>query len=223
MATERGTRAMQNDERRRSLVLAAYHLIAEKGLEQLRTRDVAAQAGVNIATLHYHFSGKEDLIQAVVEYVMHIFSTPLPVTPEIVKPTTAWDQLKLMFYGIQYRQQATPELFVVLSELVLRAQRSPAMQPLLKQLDAGWHGYLKQVIGEGVQRQQFRSDLDPETTATEFIVLLKGQFFTVSAAVIRLILSVSCKMWPIGLFIERPDSIPLRTCADAPELFYVVI
>ncbi len=46
-------RTTHADERRRSLVLAAYDLIAEKGFEDLRTRDVAARAGVNIATLHY--------------------------------------------------------------------------------------------------------------------------------------------------------------------------
>jgi len=59
------TRTAHRDERRRSLVLAAYQLIAEKGFEQLRTRDVAARAGVNIATLHYYFASKEDLIPGV--------------------------------------------------------------------------------------------------------------------------------------------------------------
>lgn len=44
----------QGDQRRRSLVLAAYQLIAEGGFERLRTRDIAARAGVNIATLHYY-------------------------------------------------------------------------------------------------------------------------------------------------------------------------
>ena len=37
-------RTTHGDERRRSLVLAAYDLIAEKGFEDLRTRDVAMRA-----------------------------------------------------------------------------------------------------------------------------------------------------------------------------------
>ncbi len=49
----------QGDERRRSLVLAAYHLIAERGFEGLRTRNVATRAGVNIATLHYYFAKRK--------------------------------------------------------------------------------------------------------------------------------------------------------------------
>src|SRR6266568_257435 len=65
----------QGDQRRRSLVLAAYHLIAEGGFERLRTRDIAARAGVNIATLHYYFARKEDLIRGVVDHLLYEFST----------------------------------------------------------------------------------------------------------------------------------------------------
>ena len=41
------------ERRREQLVLAAFHQVAEHGFEGLRTREVAAEAGVNIATLHY--------------------------------------------------------------------------------------------------------------------------------------------------------------------------
>ena len=38
---------------RQALIGAAYQRIANDGFEGLRTRDVAADVGVNIATLHY--------------------------------------------------------------------------------------------------------------------------------------------------------------------------
>jgi len=46
------SRSLSGSERRHSLVLAAYQLIAEKGFEGLRIRDVAAREGVNNATEH---------------------------------------------------------------------------------------------------------------------------------------------------------------------------
>jgi DNA-binding transcriptional regulator YbjK len=42
-------------DRRRSLLQAAFDVIAMSGFEGLRTRAVAERAGVNIATLHYYF------------------------------------------------------------------------------------------------------------------------------------------------------------------------
>ena len=65
------TRAVQTRaDRRSALVLAAYRQIAARGFEGLRTREVAAEVGVNIATLHYYFPTKEKLIEGVVEHAM---------------------------------------------------------------------------------------------------------------------------------------------------------
>ena len=165
-------RTVQGDERQRSLVLAAYQLIAEKGFEELRTRDVAARAGVNIATLHYYFASKEDLIQGVVDYLLQVFATT-PAIPE-ADFSTPWGHIRTMFLGTQYRMQATPEMFIVLSELALRSLRSPSIQPAMKKLDAGWHGYVEQVVADGIRQGQFRQDLDAASTATALIILLKG-------------------------------------------------
>src|SRR5712692_9477299 len=57
------------DERRQSLVRAAFKAIAADGFEGLRTRSVAERAGVNIATLHYYFPTKEALIGGVAQYL----------------------------------------------------------------------------------------------------------------------------------------------------------
>ncbi len=167
------TRAIQNDERRRSLVLAAYQLIAEKGLEHLRTRDIAARAGVNIATLHYHFASKEDLIGSVVDYLLQVFSTPPPSIPEPAH-ATPWDRIRSMFLSIEYRLRVTPELYIVLSEFGLRSPRSPSIQPALKKLDEGWSSYIRQIVTDGIQQGQFRADLDPESTAKALMIVLKG-------------------------------------------------
>src|SRR5690242_2142097 len=75
MATPRT--ASPRQDRRTALVLAAYRQIAEQGFEGLRTRDVAAEVGVNIATLHYYFPTKEKLIEAVVAHAMDRFRTTL--------------------------------------------------------------------------------------------------------------------------------------------------
>jgi len=163
----------QGDQRRRSLVLAAYQLIAEGGFERLRTRDIAARAGVNIATLHYYFARKEDLIQSVVEYLLQQFMTAyLPGSPFEMK--TPLEQIRGELAEMQYLVQEKPEMFIVLNELILRSLHDPAIHQMIKWLDEGWHTYLEQVIRSGIEQGLFRADLDPGSAATWLIVLTKG-------------------------------------------------
>jgi AcrR family transcriptional regulator len=63
------------DERRESLVRAAFTCLAAYGFEGLRTRSAADRAGVNIATLHYYFPTKEALIGGVADYLASQFIT----------------------------------------------------------------------------------------------------------------------------------------------------
>src|SRR6266536_5102442 len=65
-------------DRRQALVAAAFQRIASEGFEGLRTRDVAADAGVNIATLHYYFPTKEALIRGVIGHAMQRFAATIP-------------------------------------------------------------------------------------------------------------------------------------------------
>ncbi len=163
----------QGDERRRSLVQAAYHLIAEGGFERLRTRDIAARAGVNIATLHYYFARKEDLIRGVVEYLLQQFMTAyLPGSPYEMR--TPLEQIRGELAELQYLLQEKPDMFIVLDELVLRSLHDPAILHMIKWLDEGWHTYLEQVIRSGIEQGLFRAELDPDSAATWLILLTKG-------------------------------------------------
>ncbi len=54
-------------ETRREILRAAEESFAASGFAGATTRQVAAKAGVNVATLHYHFGNKEGLYRAVLE------------------------------------------------------------------------------------------------------------------------------------------------------------
>ncbi len=178
-ATKRLARARttHGDERRRSLVLAAYDLIAEKGFEDLRTRDVAMRAGVNIATLHYYFASKEDLIDGVVDYLLDLFSSEASQDLQL-DFSTPLGHLRAMFRNTVYRMRTMPKMFVVLGELVMRSQRHPELERAMQRMDEQWMHYLRWILAEGVAQGQFRADLDPETTAKKIMVIVKGVTFS---------------------------------------------
>ena len=54
---------------RRAILDAAEECFATAGFTGATTRQVAARAGVNVATLHYHFGSKEKLYRAVLDAV----------------------------------------------------------------------------------------------------------------------------------------------------------
>src|SRR5512140_750904 len=54
-------------ETRRGVLRAAEESFATAGFVGATTRQVAARAGVNVATLHYHFGNKEKLYRAVLD------------------------------------------------------------------------------------------------------------------------------------------------------------
>ena len=175
----------QGEERRQALVEAAYHLIAEGGFEQLRTRDVAARAGVNIATLHYYFARKEDLIQGVVEYLLRQFMTAY-LPDSSFEMRTPLEQIRGELAEMQYLLQEKPNMFIVMNELVLRSLHDPAIHTHITWLEKGWHGYLEHVLRQGKEQGLFRSDLDADGGATWLILLIKGttlHFMTNPAAV----------------------------------------
>lgn len=164
---QKGPPSSLRDERRAELVAAAYAMIAEKGLEGIRTRDVAARAGVNISTLHYYFGTKEALLLAVVEHVGTTFArrdAGLAASDE-----TLSEHLRAAWRSFQ----ETPHLAVVLQELVVRAQRDRAARAAFRGLHAFWNRLVEQALQRSIERGQVRRDLDPIAGArivTSFII-----------------------------------------------------
>src|SRR6516165_1621946 len=101
-------------DRRQALVRAAFARIAQHGFEGLRTRDVAADVGVNVATLHYYFPTKEALIRAVFGHAMRKFGATMPTTGS---PT---EQLRGHLSALRRLLKEDRELFAVMGELTLR-------------------------------------------------------------------------------------------------------
>ena len=101
------------------MVQAAYKEIAERGFEGLRTREVAAGVGLNIATLHYYFPTKETLIRGVVEHAMGRFRSTL------APHGSPGDQLRNHLRAVRQLLRDEPELGAVMAELALRSARDP--------------------------------------------------------------------------------------------------
>jgi AcrR family transcriptional regulator len=155
-------------DRRRALVAAAYRRIASDGFEGLRTRDVASDVGVNIATLHYYFPTKEALIRAVIGYAISRFHDTMPTEGSAV------DQLRGHLHALVELLKTDQELWAVMGELVLRAPRDPELGQIFRQTDGFWHRTLRELIEQAIQQGAITPALDAEGMTSLMIVAIKG-------------------------------------------------
>lgn len=155
-------------DRRQDLVAAAYHQIAQRGFEGLRTREVAAEAGVNIATLHYYFPTKEALIGGVVEHAMRLFRSTLPVSG------SPGDQLRGHFAGLRRLARTEPDLFAVMGELALRSARDPAVGALYGQTAHIWRSTIRGLLAKGSRDGSIPGPRDADAQASMVVAALTG-------------------------------------------------
>lgn len=154
------------------IVSAAFDLVAQKGLEGLRVREVADQVGINNATLHYYFRNKQALVEAILQYtIYHIATTH---DPDFPPPSSATERLQQHFADHLYQYRLYPERFVVITEIILRSFRDVAVHAiLLKQQDL-WHKLVISILQEGMTAGEFDPNRSPEIIANHITALFRG-------------------------------------------------
>lgn len=152
--------------RKDELVAAAFELIAENGFEGLRTRDVAARVGVNIATLHYYFPTKESLIGGVLDRAMMRFRSTL--TPH----GSPADQLRTHLRAVRNLFVDEPELKAVMGELALRSARDPSIAGIMTEMYKAWHATTRALLRRAVKEGGLRPELDSDGVAALIVATL---------------------------------------------------
>jgi AcrR family transcriptional regulator len=155
-------------DRRRALVAAAFQRIANTGFEGLRTRDVAADVGVNIATLHYYFPTKEALIRGVIGHAMQRFSETMP------HEGSPLVQLRGHLQALSKLMKEDQQLWAVMGELVLRAPRDSDLAHVFQQTDTFWQRTLSDLLRRCIDERAIDPELEPDDMAALMIVAFKG-------------------------------------------------
>jgi AcrR family transcriptional regulator len=149
------------------IAAAARELIAERGFEGLRTRDIAARVGINVATLHYHVPSKEALIRIVAQSLRADFIAQHMARPR--EGLSAVEVLKLEFADYRETLVENPERFAVMAELMERAKRDASVAAELGPMQGYWRRQVASIIEAGRKAGEFRADADPEAAAVMVI------------------------------------------------------
>jgi AcrR family transcriptional regulator len=139
----------------RAILEATLELIAEMGVRDFRTEDVAARAGVGKGAIYRRYLSKDELVTAAVDGL---------VSEEIAIPdtgSTRADLLVLMREAVElYRGSLAGRLMPNLVGAM--AQNAPLAQAVRDRFLAGRRAALSEVLRRGVERGDLRPDLDLE-------------------------------------------------------------
>src|SRR5215469_11438833 len=166
----------EHGKRRLALLEAAYDIVAKAGFEGLRTRGVAQKVGVNIATLHYYFPSKQQLIEGLSMLIGAKFVTLHAPAPE---PTglPALDHLRHEFADGRFYLTHHPDLLLVMQEFGLRGKRDPQVQKVVDQMNHHWQANVESIVRHGVTDGTFRSDLTFDEVLSFLMAILRGTAF----------------------------------------------
>ena len=115
-------------ERRAALIDAALRVVSRKGLAQATTRAIVAEADMSLASFHYAFESRDELIDELITTV--ISREQQAVLPDLIPGQTLREILEAGLLRYLDHLRADPEHEQAMLELTQYALRSPERHPL---------------------------------------------------------------------------------------------
>lgn len=178
-----------SDQTRQALVRAALELFGDQGFEGTSTREIAAKANANIASIAYHFGGKDGLRDACADFIVDtirgVAGRVLPVGndgPEIPRDReAARKQMRLLLDTMSMFMMSRPEISPIV-QFMLRemAHPSPALDRIYSGLVETVHMRLCQ-LWEAATGEPAESE---ETRITVFSIIGQVIYFRIGREVV---------------------------------------
>lgn len=162
------------DERRAQIVQAAFDVATRGGLSALTVRKVAAQAGLSTGLVFFHFKTKEQLIDALLDYVLAT-TTVLRMTDDVAQIGSPLERLRALLAHEMQRLASEPRRIRVFFDFWARGLvHKPIRRKMQAELDryrAAFRPMAEEVLAAEPERF---SAVTPEGLAAVAVSLIKG-------------------------------------------------
>ncbi|WP_418908986.1 TetR family transcriptional regulator C-terminal domain-containing protein [Glutamicibacter endophyticus] len=176
------SRSADQKLKHRKITEAAWRLFAEQGFESVRIVDIAAEAGVSSATVHYYFPTKQDLHTAAMAYSVKLaYDRQVAWLSDVSDPAERLTRL----LELQSPDGHTAEMewsiwLQTWNKITVDGRRNPAYLESY----ARWVATVRSTIEDGQRQGLFRAG-DAEAMATELTSLVDGYGIKVLTHVIE--------------------------------------
>ncbi|MFH9138117.1 TetR family transcriptional regulator C-terminal domain-containing protein [Streptomyces sp. NPDC017524] len=153
------------------IVRETVRLIAERGFHAVRVADIAAACHTSTAAIHYHFPGRDELLEAAVRWCMD--EDTRRRADATAGTRHAGDELRLLIELQTPRTEQQRRQWCVWLDLWAEAARSTTVGRLHVEYYRQWRSTVADVIRRGVGQGVFRP-VDADSTALALTALIDG-------------------------------------------------
>ena len=140
---------------RARLLVAAREVFAESGYKGATVREICRRAGVNVAAVNYHFSGKEALFAAVLNF--EPLNTLMCTDGSLVSAQTRLTNFIQELLTRLMNENGSPQ-----SQLMMREMLEPtlALDSIVKEVIAPLHEFVgklvRTIVGDAISQNEVR-------------------------------------------------------------------
>uniref|UniRef100_UPI003EE765B1 TetR/AcrR family transcriptional regulator n=1 Tax=Curtobacterium flaccumfaciens TaxID=2035 RepID=UPI003EE765B1 len=207
-------RARQRPEVRRAMIVtAAREVIVRRGVGSTGLRDIAAEAGVSVGTVTYHFDSVAEILNEVVVLETERFYGAI-VEAVDAEPDPA-RAVRMLVEPLFAERQEVREHWRVWSDYWTAVVRRPEVAAEYAERIRVWEACLVRVLRRGVDSGVFAASAHPETVALKLAAYSDGVATQIQQGVPELTNAVALEwMWSflaheLGPALTRSTTHPL--------------
>lgn len=162
------------------LMDATYRALCKHGYAELTMQDIAEESTKTKGTLHYHFEGKQDLLESFLEYLLDRFED----RTETVPGETPDERLRAFLDELLTPSDpdSAEEFRTAILEIKAQSPYNEAYREQLREFDRALRDRIAGLVADGLEAGEFRADVDPDETADFLVTVFNGAEARAAAA-----------------------------------------
>jgi AcrR family transcriptional regulator len=170
-----GTESAAADDPRADIMRATYRALCAHGYADLTMQDIADEAPVSKAALHYHYDSKRDLLAAFQAFIADRFLCRIRDADDPAADPR--DRLAAVLDAALSPPSSDDELRDIqraLLELKAQAPYKSRLRDHVERTDRAFRDIVADILADGVETGAFDATLDPEATAAFVATVMAG-------------------------------------------------
>ena len=156
--------------RKEEIVRAALAIVEHSGLDKLNINDIAAKAELVPAAIYRHFTGREEIVAALVEYIDKRLKNNLSQVNTVTGTPIA--KLKILFemhVALLKEEAAIPRVLYY----ILSSDRTPELKASMMSAVGFYVQQVKKMLIQGQEKGEISPDIDVMAAAMMFLGMVQ--------------------------------------------------